>query len=97
MIVEVLTFRPREGVTEAELRAAERRVYEDFAMQQAGMVRRTTAVSADGEWLVVQLWGDAASADAGERNAADHPATAELHALADPDTLTSRRYQDLGG
>ena len=97
MIVELLTFRPKPGVSEAELRAAEARVYEEFAAQQPGMMRRTTAVSADGEWLVVQLWGDLATCEAGEAAAAGHPATAALHALADPDSLTARRYEDLGG
>ena len=97
MIVELLTFRPRPGATEDELRAAEARVYGEFAMHQHGMVRRTTARSDDGEWLVVQLWYDLASAEAAERAAADHPATAALHALADPDSLSTRRYEDLGG
>ena len=97
MIIEVLTFRPKPGVTEDELRAAEGTVYAAFAMQQRGIIRRTTAVSDDGEWLVVQLWGDEASAAAADAAAASDPAVAALHALADPDSLTRRRYHDLGG
>ena len=97
MIIEVLTFRPKPGVTEDELRAAEGAVYESFAMQQPGMIRRTTAIGDDGEWLVLQLWGDEATADAAADAAAGHPAVGALHALADPDSLTSRRYHDLGG
>jgi hypothetical protein len=97
VIVELLTFRPRPGTSEADLRAAEARVYEEFAIQQRGFIRRTTAVSADGEWLVVQLWGDLATCEAAEAAAGAHPATAALHALADPASLTTRRYEDLGG
>lgn len=97
MIVELLTFRPRPGTTEDELRAAETRVYEDFAMHQHGIIRRTTARSDDGEWLVVQLWYDLACADAAATAAGDHPATAALHALAEPGSLATRRYEDLGG
>jgi len=97
VIVELLTFRPRAGVTEDELRAAEARVYEDFAMHQRGIVRRTTARSEDGEWLVVQLWYDLECADAAATAAAAHPATAALHALAEPESLATRRYEDLGG
>ena len=97
MIVELLTFRPRPGVSEDELRAAEARVYEDFAMHQHGIIRRTTARSEDGEWLVVQLWYDLDSADAAATAAGSHPATAALHALAEPDSLSTRRYEDLGG
>ena len=95
--MELLTFRPRAGVTEDELRAAEARVYEDFAMHQHGIIRRTTARSDDGEWLVVQLWYDLACAEAAEQAASLHPATAALHALAEPGSLATRRYEDLGG
>lgn len=97
MIVELLTFRPRPGTTDDALRAAEARVYEDFAVHQHGIIRRTTARSVDGEWLVVQLWYDLTSAEAAEQAAASHPATSALHALAEPGSLTTRRYEDLGG
>lgn len=95
--MELLTFRLRAGATEDELRVAETRVYEDFAMHQRGIVRRTTARSDDGEWLVVQLWYDLASADAAASAAADHPATVEMLALAEPASVATRRYEDLGG
>ena len=97
MIVELLTFRLRPEVSEDEVRAREARVYEEFAMQQPGIIRRTTARSVDGEWLVVQLWGDLAAAEAADRVAGAHPAVAALHELADPSSLSSRRYEDLGG
>ena len=95
--MELLTFRPRAGVADDEVRACEERVYQRFAMHQPGMMRRTTARSADGEWLVVQLWGDEASADAAAEAAGADPDVAALHALADPASLSTRRYEDLGG
>ena len=97
MIVELLTFRVRPGVEEAEVRAREARAYEEFAMQQPGIIRRTTARGADGEWLVLHLWADHAAAEAAEAAAAAHPATAALHELAEPGSLATRRYEDLGG
>ena len=97
MIVELLTFRVRPGVDEAEVRAREARAYEEFAMQQRGILRRTTAKGHDGEWLVVHLWADLASAEAAEAAAGAHPATAALHELAEPGSLSTRRYEDLGG
>lgn len=90
MIVEVRTFRPRAGVGEDQLRAVEAGVYA-LAMRRPGMTRRTTAVAADGEWAVVQLWHDLAAAEAGDDVGAD------LEALAEPGSLTVRRYADLGG
>lgn len=97
MIVELLTFRPRAGVSEDELLAAESRACREFTHLQAGIVRRMTAVSDDGEWLVVQLWADEATADAAAAAAATDPAIGALHALADPASLTTRRYGDIGG
>ena len=97
MIVELSTFRPRAGVADADLVAAETRACQEFTHLQPGIVRRTTAVSDDGEWLVVQLWADEASADAASVAAASDPAIAALHALADPDSFTTRRYGDIGG
>jgi hypothetical protein len=67
-------------------------VYAD-AMRAPGMIRRTAAVAPDGEWLVVQLWGDGAAAD----TAAAQRLGADLEALAEPGSLTVRRYEDLGG
>jgi hypothetical protein len=90
VIVEVRTFRPRAGVGEDELRAVEAGVYAR-AMLLRGMARRTTAIAGDGEWAVVQFWHDRAAAEAGDDVGAD------LEALAEPGSLTVRRYEDLGG
>lgn len=97
VIVELLTFRPRAGVSDDELLAAESRACQEFTHLQPGIVRRMTAVSEDGEWLVVQLWADEASADAATTAAASDPAIGALHALADPASFTTRRYGDIGG
>lgn len=97
MIVELLTFRPRAGVSDEDLLAAESRACQEFTHLQPGIVRRMTAVSADGEWLVLQLWSDEASADAAAAAAGADPAVAALHALADPASFTTRRYGDIGG
>jgi hypothetical protein len=90
VIVEVRTFRPRAGTSEADLRAVEAGVYAE-AMRRPGMIRRTTAIAPDGEWLVVQLWGDHASAEAGD------DVGSALEAFADGGAATVRRYEDLGG
>jgi hypothetical protein len=97
VIVELLTFRPRAGVCDEDLLAAESRACQEFTHLQPGIVRRMTAVSADGEWLVLQLWSDEASADAAAAAAGADPAVAALHALADPASFTTRRYGDIGG
>ena len=51
-----MTFRLRDGIDEADMLAADKRVQEEFAPFQYGFVRRTTARGADDTWIVVTLW-----------------------------------------
>ena len=90
-MIENQTFRLAAGVDAATFVAEDARVQQEIAYQQAGIVRRTTAVSDDGEWLITTLWASAAHADA---------ATAVLDALAahiDASTLRTARYDELPG
>lgn len=88
-MIENHTFRLADGVDPAGFRELDARVQQEIAYQHAGIVRRTTARSADGEWLVSTIWQSAAHADA---------ATAVLDALRphiDAATLRSTRYDEL--
>lgn len=58
MVVEILRFRLAAGVDESVFRAADKRVQAEFAYQQAGLVRRTTARGRDGSWTVIDVWSD---------------------------------------
>lgn len=75
-IIETMTFRLRSDADEADFLQADQRVQVAFAYQQPGLVRRTTARSGDGGWIVVDLWESAPDADAmAERwETADAPA-----------------------
>src|SRR5262245_44247260 len=55
-VIETMTFRLRDGADEAGFRAADQRLQTEFAYQQPGLLRRTTATGDDG-WIVVDLWG----------------------------------------
>ena len=87
MLVETLTFRLVPGADEQAFLAADKRVQEAVSSLE-GFVRRTTARAANGEWLVVSLWWDAAHADAA-------PADAGFEALIDPSSVDRRRYETL--
>jgi hypothetical protein len=63
-VIEIMRFRLAPGRDEAEFIAADRRLQQEFAYQQPGLVRRTTARGADGDWVVIDLWRSAADADA---------------------------------
>ena len=61
------TFRLVDGVTDEDFKLIDTSFQEDFAYQQKGMLRRTTAKSDDGTWLVITFWDSAESAN-GEKN-----------------------------
>ena len=90
-MIENQTFRLAAGADEAAFRADDSRVQQEIAYRQPGIVRRTTAVSDDGEWLVSTLWESRAHADA---------AASVLDALAahiDASTIRTSRYDEVGG
>jgi len=96
VIIETATFRLRDGVEEAAVRAVDHEVQVAFAHHQGGMLRRTTARSGDGEWLVVTLWSTLADAQTAAERAADDPACGALNALVEDEPVV-RHYEDLGG
>ena len=65
--IETVTFRLNEGADPDELVALDARYQQEVAYQVPGLLRRTTATAAGGEWLVVTVWADRASADAAPR------------------------------
>ena len=97
-VIETMTFRLTDGADEAAFLAVDKRLQSEFAYQQPGMVRRTTARGVGeraGEWIVVDLWGSAAAADACAARWADDPLAQELMAFVEPGSVDVRRYTDL--
>jgi hypothetical protein len=94
-VIEIVRFRLAPGGDEAALLAADRRVQEEFAYQQPGLLRRTTARGEDGSWIVILLWRSSADADAADaRGERDELAQASL-ALMDSSSISVERYQEL--
>lgn len=94
-MIEVMRFRLRPGVDEGAFREADARLQSEFAYQQAGLLRRTTARSADGEWMVVDLWRSPADADACAARWDDDSSVQAFMALVDPASVESVRYLEL--
>ncbi len=90
-----MRFRLRPGDDEAAFLAADRRVQEEFAYQQPGLLRRTTARGADGDWIVIDLWRSAADADACDARWDADPVAQAFMALVDRPSVTVERYQPL--
>jgi len=95
-VIEIMRFRLAPGSDEAEFRAADRRLQQEFAYQQPGLLRRTTARGADGDWVVIDLWRSAADADACAARWDSDPVVGAFMALVDGSSVTSERFEPLG-
>lgn len=94
-MIEILRFRLGPGTDEATFLAADRRVQEEFAYGQPGLLRRTTARGHDGRWIVIDLWRSDADADACDARWERDPVAQEFMALLDRQSVTVERYEQL--
>jgi hypothetical protein len=95
-VIEILRFRLAAGTDEATFLAADRQVQQEFAYQQPGLLRRTTARSEDGGWIVIDLWRSAADADACDFRWERDPVAQAFMDLLDRSSVAVERYQELG-
>jgi hypothetical protein len=91
----MMAFRLRDGVDREAFRALDARVQTEFAYQQPGLLRRTTACSADGEWLIVRLWDTDAHVEAAHDYWRNSPLSAEFIAYVQVDSIRPGRYETL--
>ena len=91
-VLEICTFTLAASADADAMRAADARMQTDFAYQQPGLFRRTTARDGDGRWCVVTLWvsyDDAAAADSASRTDAVAQA---FWSLVDAESVSVQRY-----
>jgi hypothetical protein len=94
-VIEIMRFRLGVGTAEEEFLAADRRLQEEFASHQPGLLRRTTARGEDGIWIVIDLWRSPADADACDRRWDGDPVAQAFMALLDRSSVRSDRYHPL--
>lgn len=94
-VIEVTAF--TLVADEAEFLAADARMQTEFAYQQPGLLRRTTARGSDRQWLVLTMWRDDASAEAAQARARDDAIAQAFAACAEPGSLRAKRYTALEG
>jgi hypothetical protein len=94
-VIEITRFRLKDGADEAAFLQADRRVQTEFAYQQPGLARRTTARHDDGEWIVIDVWRSGDDADECARRWDDDPIVAEFMALIDESSVVNRRFETL--
>ena len=93
-IVEVTTFRLREGVSDESFLALDKRVQTELVPNQPGFLRRTTARHGE-DWLVVTLWASEEDAGAFQRTVEGHPLEAEFDHAVEAGTFHLTRYTTL--
>lgn len=95
-MIETMTFRLVAGADEAAFRAADERLQSDFAYQQPGLLRRTTARrEGTDEWIVVDVWSSAEEAAGCAQRWERDPVVGEFLAFVDASSVEVRRYHTL--
>ncbi len=96
-MIDILTFKLRDAADEEAFLAADKRVQAEFAYQQPGLMRRTTARagSRDEGWAVIDLWKSDADADACEARWGQDQPTQEFMSFVEPGSVRSARYYEL--
>ena len=92
MIIEIATFKLKEGVSVADFQPLDKAVEEQHVSKQPGFISRESAATADGEWVAIVHWRSVADVDASMASFADAPATAQFMANLDVSTMAMKRY-----
>jgi hypothetical protein len=93
-LIEITTFRLRDGVDEETFLAADDAARTEFLYQQPGLLRATTARGDEG-WAILVLWESGSHADAATAAADGDPASSRLATCLDADSLRRVRYTTL--
>lgn len=91
-VVEIITLRLRDGVTDSQFLAANQRVESEHVVGQPGFLSRQTARADNGEWLVLVHWTSISAAEASMASFASAPATQGFMAVIDGSSLIMKRY-----
>lgn len=97
MVLEVTTFRLLAGVDDETFLARDKAVQTEVFPNSAGYLRRTTAKSADNEWLVVVLWDRDVDIDEFNARIVTNSVQLEFDELIDRASIRTKRYTDIGG
>jgi hypothetical protein len=94
-LIETMTFRLRDGADVDAFLDIDKRLQGEFAYQQPGLARRTTARSEHGDWIVIDLWASAEHADACSERWKTDPLAQAFMAHVDRATVVVTRYDTL--
>ncbi len=90
-----MSFRLVPGADREEFEDADRGVQTRFQYHQPGLVRRTTARSEDGTWVVITMWRSEADADRSTGCGDQDQTVVRFMALVDAESVERQRYTTL--
>jgi hypothetical protein len=96
-MIELLVFSLVDGADESAFLAADKKVQTEFAYQQPGLLRRTTARGKSDSWAVLDIWASEEAADACNARWETDPVAQEFMAFVDPATVRTARFHELAG
>jgi hypothetical protein len=96
-MIETMRFSLAADANEADFLQADKALQENFAYQQPGMLRRTTARGAAGNWIVIDLWASVADSEACAARWDTDPFAKRFMGFVDRATVVTDRYEEVGG
>ena len=91
----MLTFRLLAGNDPEVFQAVDARLQVEFFYQQPGLLRRTTALAADGTWLSLTHWESHSSAETAQAKTVGATEFSQLLTVVDPASLKWQRFEEL--
>lgn len=88
-VIEIVRFKLGPGVKPADFAVLDRAVEREHVARQPGFIRRESAVSDDGEWLVIVHWATRRDADASMASFTQAAAAQAFMAGLDVSTMTT--------
>lgn len=92
VVIELMHFRLLAGTHDKDFLAADRRLQTEFAYQQPGLLRRTTARTKNGQWLVIDYWRTDGDADACAEQWDEDPIAQSFMDLIDRSSVQVQRF-----
>jgi heme-degrading monooxygenase HmoA len=85
MVIDVVSFRLRDGVPDETFLVLTRQAEREFLQQQPGFLGRELLKGANGEWIGLLRWDSSVQADQAHRTWDEHPLASQLDDLCQPD------------
>ena len=91
-VVEVATFKLKDGITESDFAILDSAVESTHVSKQDGFLSRTAQMTKDNYWRVIVHWENIESAEASMQSFANADAAQAFMQAADTSTMVMRRY-----